>query len=63
MSSTVHVQESVTIARPPAEVWDAIADYSFDREWRKGLSDMTPGSAGGPRGRHQGPRGRPELRP
>ena len=48
MSSTVHVQESVTIARPPAEVWDAIADYSFDREWRKGLSDMTPDPPGPP---------------
>jgi hypothetical protein len=36
------VQESVELARPPAEVWDAIADYVFDRAWRKGLTDMTP---------------------
>ena len=48
MSSSVHVEESVQIARPPAEVWDAIADYSFDLEWRKGLSDMTPDPPGPP---------------
>jgi carbon monoxide dehydrogenase subunit G len=45
---TVRVEESVQIDRPPAEVWDAIADYSFDLEWRKGLSKMTPDHAGGP---------------
>jgi carbon monoxide dehydrogenase subunit G len=48
MSSTVHVEASVRIARPPAEVWDAIADYGFDREWRKGLREMTPDPPGGP---------------
>jgi hypothetical protein len=48
MSSCVHVQESVEIAKPPGEVWDAIADYGFDRKWRKGLSDMTPDPPGGP---------------
>ena len=48
MSSSVHVQESVQIARSPAEVWDAIADYGFDRQWRKGLTDMTPDPAGPP---------------
>jgi Polyketide cyclase / dehydrase and lipid transport len=48
MGSSVHVQESVEIARPPSEVWNAIADYSFDREWRKGLTDMTPEPPGGP---------------
>ena len=48
MSSSVHVEESVQIARAPAEVWDAIADYSFDLEWRKGLSDMTPEPPGPP---------------
>ena len=48
MSSTVHVEESVQIDRPVAEVWEAIADYSFDREWRKGLTDMTPDPPGGP---------------
>jgi uncharacterized protein YndB with AHSA1/START domain len=48
MSSSVHVQESVQIERPPAEVWKAIADYSFDAEWRNGLLDMTPDPAGEP---------------
>jgi len=48
MSSTVHVEESVQIDRPAPEVWNAIADYSFDREWRKGLTDMTPDPPGGP---------------
>ena len=45
---SVDVQESVEIARPPGEVWNAIADYGFDREWRKGLLDMTPDPPGGP---------------
>lgn len=48
MSSTVHIEESVRIARPPEEVWAAIADYSFDREWRNGLSEMTPDPPGPP---------------
>ena len=48
MSSTVHINESVRIDRPPAEVWDAIADYTFDLQWRNGLRDMTPDPPGGP---------------
>ena len=48
MSSTVRVEESVEIARRPAEVWDAIADYGFDREWREGLREMTPDPPGPP---------------
>jgi hypothetical protein len=48
MGSSVHVQESVEIGRPANEVWEAIADYGFDREWRKGLLDMTPDPPGGP---------------
>ena len=46
MSSGVHVEESVQIHRPPAEVWEAIANYGFDREWRKGLKEMTPDPEG-----------------
>ena len=46
MSRVVRVEESVRIARPPAEVWTAIADYGFDREWRKGLLEMTPDPPG-----------------
>lgn len=48
MSSTVRVEESVQIARPPVEVWNAIADYAFDFEWRKGLREMTPDPPGPP---------------
>jgi carbon monoxide dehydrogenase subunit G len=48
MGRTVRVEESVRIARPVAEVWDAIADYGFDREWRNGLLDMTPDPPGPP---------------
>ena len=48
MSRPIHVEESIRIARPESEVWEAIADYSFDREWRKGLTDMTPDPPGGP---------------
>jgi uncharacterized protein YndB with AHSA1/START domain len=45
---TVRVEESVQIAKPPADVWTAIADYSFDPRWRKGLTDMTPDPPGPP---------------
>jgi carbon monoxide dehydrogenase subunit G len=48
MARTVRVEESVQIERPPAEVWNAIADYGFDREWRNGLLDMTPDPPGPP---------------
>ena len=48
MSSAVRVSESVQIGKPPAEVWAAIADYGFDLQWRKGLTDMTPDPPGPP---------------
>ena len=48
MSSTVRVEESVQISRSPAELWAAIADYSFDLQWRNGLREMTPDPPGGP---------------
>jgi uncharacterized protein YndB with AHSA1/START domain len=48
VGSTVRVEESVQINKSPAEVWEAIADYSLDREWRKGLLEMTPDPPGGP---------------
>ena len=48
MSARIRVEESVQIARPPGEVWDAIADYSFDLEWRNGLTEMTPDPPGPP---------------
>jgi hypothetical protein len=45
---TIRVEESVLIERSPAVVWDAIADYRLDREWREGLLEMTPNPPGGP---------------
>jgi Polyketide cyclase / dehydrase and lipid transport len=42
MSGPVHVEECVAIDRSPADVWDAIANYSFDLQWRNGLLEMTP---------------------
>ena len=48
MSSTVRVEESVQIDKSPAEVWEAIANYSLDRQWRNGLLEMAPDPPGGP---------------
>jgi hypothetical protein len=48
VAATVRVEESVEIARAPAEVWDAIADYAFDLQWRNGLREMAPDPPGGP---------------
>lgn len=48
MRSTVRLDESVQIDASQAEVWDAIADYSFDVRWRKGLAEMTPDPPGPP---------------
>jgi polyketide cyclase/dehydrase/lipid transport protein len=45
---TVRVAESVQIDKPPAEVWEAIADYSLDLKWRKGLTEMKPDPPGAP---------------
>jgi hypothetical protein len=36
------VKESVRIDRPPKEGWTSIADYSFDLQWRRGITEMTP---------------------
>jgi uncharacterized protein YndB with AHSA1/START domain len=48
MASPVHIEESIEIDKPPAAVWDAIADYSFDLQWRNGLQEMTPDPPGPP---------------
>ena len=48
MGSTITVEESVGIARAPADVWEAIADYGFDAQWRAGLREMSPDPPGGP---------------
>jgi hypothetical protein len=43
---TIHVDESIVINRPPAEVWTAIADYAVDLHWRAGLVEMSPSPPG-----------------
>lgn len=48
MGTTVHLDESVQIDASQAEVWDAIADYSFDERWRRGLTEMSPDPPGPP---------------
>jgi Polyketide cyclase / dehydrase and lipid transport len=45
---TVEVIESIEIDRSASVVWDAIADYSFDLEWRLGIVEMSPEPAGPP---------------
>ena len=45
---THHVEESVRIARPAADVWAAIADYPFDLQWRQGITEMRPEPPGPP---------------
>ena len=45
----VCLSESVTIAQPPQVVWDVIADYGSDVQWRAGLVEMIPEPAGPPR--------------
>jgi hypothetical protein len=48
-STTIHVEETVVIDRPPADVWAAVADYRLDLQWRQGLTEMTPTPPGPPR--------------
>jgi carbon monoxide dehydrogenase subunit G len=42
------IEESVPIDRPPEQVWASIADYSFDLQWRRGITEMTPDPPGPP---------------
>lgn len=42
MGSTINIRESIEITKPSSAVWDAIADYGFDLQWRKGLTQMAP---------------------
>lgn len=42
------IEESVQIDRPPDAVWAAIADYPYDLEWRRGITEMKPDPPGPP---------------
>ena len=48
MTKTISYEQSTIINRPADEVWAYVADYTFDLEWRDGLTDMTPTPAGPP---------------
>jgi uncharacterized protein YndB with AHSA1/START domain len=46
--ATVRIDATIEIDATPKRVWDAIADYAFDLEWRKGLTEMAPDPPGPP---------------
>lgn len=46
--SKIRIEESVEVARNRQEVWEAVADYGFDAQWRRGLVEMTPEPPGPP---------------
>lgn len=48
MTNTVRTAAEIRINRPPAEVWDIVADYATDTRWRKGIIEMTPDVNGPP---------------
>ena len=47
-TNTLYTHVEVDIARPATAVWDVIANYATDTEWRKGITDMTPDRPGPP---------------
>src|SRR5688572_11325648 len=48
-TTAVVIEATIAIERSVADVWSAIADYSFDLRWREGLREMTPDPPGPPR--------------
>jgi hypothetical protein len=46
VGSTINIRESIEITKPSSVVWDAIADYGFDLQWRNGLKQMAPDPEG-----------------
>jgi uncharacterized protein YndB with AHSA1/START domain len=40
------VATTIEIERPAAEVWEVVADYERDPEWREGVVTMTPSAPG-----------------
>lgn len=48
MTSTLYTHVEIEIARPATAVWDVVADYAADTEWRAGITDMTPDRPGPP---------------
>ncbi len=48
MTRPIHIEESVTIHRPPTVVWATVSDYSTDSVWRPDITEMTPDPPGPP---------------
>ncbi len=48
MSRPIHIEESVTIGRPPDVVWATVSDYSSDSVWRPDITEMIPDPPGPP---------------
>ena len=40
--TTIEMQATAEIDRPAAEVWQVLADYARDPEWRTGVRSMVP---------------------
>ena len=43
---TIRLRASRHIGRPASDVWDVIADYGRDPEWRQGVATMAPSAPG-----------------
>ena len=44
--TTIEMQAMIEIERPAADVWQVLADYGRDPEWRTGVQAMVPTPAG-----------------
>ena len=44
--STIELSASVDVDRPADDVWQVVADYSRDPEWRQGVATMAPSTVG-----------------
>src|SRR4051812_1463846 len=49
MSQIFTTDVEIQIDRDPADVWAVVSDYDRDRQWRKGIVEMTPDGPGAPR--------------
>lgn len=46
MSRPIHLVTEVEIDQPAAVVWEVVADYGADPDWRRGVSTMDPSVTG-----------------
>lgn len=43
---TVHLDAEIEIPHPAEAVWEVVADYGLDPQWRRGVETMAPSPAG-----------------